>query len=133
MKKVIINRGLPGSGKSTRTRTKYPDAVVASADHWFERSGTYVFNPRDLPLAHASCKRVWREAMAAGAPVIVVDNTHVQKWTYADVLKEAAAHGYEVEFEVTFDGGLSDAELAARNAHGVPESAIASMRAKWQW
>jgi predicted kinase len=133
MKVVVINRGLPGSGKSTRTRLKYPTAVVASADHWFERSGKYLFDARQLPKAHAACKAVWKEAMERGVPVIVVDNTHVQKWTYADVLEKAAVYGYQVEFEVTFDGSLSDAELAARNAHGVPESAIASMRAKWEW
>ena len=30
-----------------------------------------------------------------------------------------------------FDGGLTDAQLAARNIHGVPEATIAKMRARY--
>ena len=44
------------------------------------------------------------------------------------------ARKLNVEIKVidVFDGGLTDAELAERNAHGVPEEVIGRMRARYQ-
>lgn len=46
MRNVIIMRGVPGSGKSTYVRNRYPEARVVSADRYFTdpATGEYRFD-----------------------------------------------------------------------------------------
>ena len=53
---MFINRGLPGSGKSTlssRIRSVYKSAIICSADDYFtDENGIYNFDINKRPLAH---------------------------------------------------------------------------------
>lgn len=132
MKKVYIMRGLPGAGKSTWIKNNTPGAVVCSADHFFEKSGTYQFDPTNLGKAHAECFAKFQKALERGAETIVVDNTNTTKWEFEKYQNLANLHGYDVELVKIFDGGLSDEDLANRNTHGVPLENIRRMRSRWQ-
>lgn len=132
MKKVYIMRGLPGAGKSTWTKNNAPGAVICSADHFFERDGTYRFDPTNLGKAHAECFAKFQKALERGAEAIVVDNTNTTKWEFEKYQNLADLHGYDVELVNIFDGGFSDEDLANRNTHGVPLESIRRMRSRWQ-
>lgn len=125
MKYVYILIGVPGSGKSTFTdQFPNPDKVICSADHFFSKSGTYLFEGGKLPQAHAECMAKFKKALSDQASLIFVDNTNIlpqHRAPYEDLAKE---FGYEVAHRV-FD---VDPKLAhARNVHGVPLASIQRM------
>lgn len=122
--KVMILRGLPGSGKSTFTR-QYEGAVICSADHYFETLDGYKFNPSELPNAHAACFRKFLGALQNGHDdVIIVDNTNTTAWEISPYV--AAAQAYGIEAEVVHIE--CDPEVAfTRQTHGVPRHAFEAM------
>ena len=135
MKRLVILRGLPGSGKSTyiRQHLNGPDVVVCSADDFFiSEEGEYIFDPSQLPMAHGKCQEKALLAMDGCAHHIVIDNTNTTHGEFYLYRVVAKLYGYTVEVHDLFDAGLTDAELAARNRHGVPEIAIAAMRGRWE-
>lgn len=121
MKKLVVLRGLPGSGKSTYQRSHFPDAVVASADQYFMVDGEYRFKPALLGEAHGACCRTVIGALQAGAELIVVDNTALSSVEIAPYILLAQAHGYSAEI-ITLR--CDPATAAARNVHGVPAEII---------
>jgi len=133
LRRLVILRALPGAGKSTWIRQHLrPPYVVCSADHYFERNGGYCFNPAELGAAHSACQVNALRAMKAGHPLIVLDNTNVQRSDFAIYAEMAALFGYDVEEVALFDGGCTDEQLAERNVHGVPLEIIQGMREKWE-
>ena len=123
--KVLILRGIPGAGKSTFQKALPGRVLVCSADHYFERSGSYQFNPAELPKAHGECLKKFVEGIQRGlADTIVVDNTST---TVAEVAPYAAlALAYGCELEVVTVECAPDVG-AARNTHGVSLAACTAM------
>lgn len=118
---AIIMQGVPGCGKSTYLMLQHPDAVVCSADFYFQRDGEYRFNPRELDKAHATCFRCFIEALAAGAPKVAVDNTNIYVVHMAPYYLAARAFEYDVEIvRVVCDPAVA----AERNVHSVPSRSI---------
>lgn len=128
MKLVTIMRGIPGSGKSTYTK-QFPNAVICSADHYFEKDGEYRFDKNKLGVAHHQCKMRFHAALIDGEEHVIVDNTNMTLREMEDYIMEAKFFGYPVEFvEVE-----CPVEIAhARNAHGVPLEAVKRMAARFQ-
>jgi predicted kinase len=129
---VVIMRGLPGSGKTTRARELAPeyDAVIVSADDFFVTDGVYNFDPSELPEAHAQCQARALKALRAGRSV-VVDNTNTQRWEMEPYLTLAALFGAEVWIESV--GNLTDIALyTKRNSHGVLFNAILAMAERFE-
>lgn len=135
---LVILRGLPGSGKSTLA-LGYPEPrVICSADSFFVSAvdGSYHFDPRLLGAAHEQCRSLALATLRHYSDdecVIVIDNTNSRYWEFAQYRDMARDHGHTVSIRDLFDGGLSNAELAHRNSHGVPESSIARMRDRWEF
>jgi tRNA uridine 5-carbamoylmethylation protein Kti12 len=137
---MYLVAGLPGTGKTTLARMltkahlhKGENAVHYEADQFFEDAkGAYVFLPSQLKNAHKWCQEQTRNAAVADTPVIVVSNTFVKSWEADAYVDIAQAHGYEV-VNITMDNDMwTDAQLAKRNVHKVPQEKIAQMRQNWE-
>jgi nicotinate-nucleotide pyrophosphorylase len=151
-KVVIILRGLPGSGKSTRSaqiaaeakRTAaaaaaallMSDPVVAihSTDSFFVNSaGRYHFEPSLLSINHQRNLDAFNESLAAGVGIVIVDNTNLQPWQYEKYVRAAWAAGYRVKEEVVGEfTEAAAAEYAARNVHGVSYEKLLVMLDQWR-
>ena len=123
---LVLVRGLPGVGKSTAAG---PDSIAA--DDFFVEDGVYAFDPAGLPAAHAQCQTRCRKALEAGQNAKIA-NTFTQRWEMQPYLDMAAELNAEIKVVDMFDGGLSDEQLSERNVHGVPQAAIAAMRARYE-
>jgi predicted kinase len=124
-KKVILLRGISGSGKSTYIDRYLPNAYVCSADHFFRREdGSYRFNATQLHMAHRICQEKFTKALEVTEPLVVVDNTNTRYKEYRYYLQEARKFGYRVEF-VRLEIPVEVA--AARNVHRVPREAVLRM------
>jgi predicted kinase len=124
MMKVIVMQAISGGGKTTWIRNNYPEAVVTSADHFFEKTGEYDFVPQKLPEAHGECFRDYIGYISAPGPrtgTVIVDNTGTSIAELAPYCAAALAYGHELEI-VSLD---CDPKVAhARNVHGVPLAAV---------
>jgi len=125
MAKLLIIRGVPGSGKSTIAQ----DYVAQGYAH-FEADmyhinvhNKYDWKPENVKKSHAWCFDQTAKALAAGDNV-VVSNTFARKWEYESYIKLAKANGAEVEI-ITATGNYS-------NIHNVPDHTIARMRRRWE-
>jgi predicted kinase len=138
MKTLIIMRGLPGSGKSSVVKlltTGHPaEGVICSADHYFEKDGEYRFDPKLLGKAHAASLKLAQDAMGAGVPLVIVDNTNTQRWEFEKYVEAAKEYGYVIH-ELTIGRPTHPSEVekcSARNTHGVPKDAIKRMAERFE-
>lgn len=127
--RVVIMRGVPGSGKSTYVKANYPGAFVVSADDYFTRDGVYTFDPAKLGEAHKNCLRRFL-AFLRTAPhdsTLVVDNTNTHAHEIAAYYRLAECYAESVEIVHIRPGLASWYNAAARNVHGVPVDLVARM------
>ncbi len=137
MLKVIIARGVSGSGKSTFCKSLgeevYPNPrmAIVSADDYFNEWGDYkkVFDPKLLPQAHKVCQKNFLEHLQAKTPLVVVDNTNIESWEIAFYYQAAELWGYSVEI---VNIPCDPYEAWERNIHGVPLKVVLSMHKRLQ-
>ena len=137
--RVILLVGCSGSGKSTYAHGHFPDALVVSADHYFEelaastnQSFEEVWNLWQLGSAHSLCQQRFLNAISKKVPIVIVDNTNVRRADRQRYIKMAKDLGGETELHV-FSPWIhgepppSPKKIKAyvklchgRNTHGVP-------------
>lgn len=162
MKKLIVLRGVPGSGKSheaTRIRNEAisdgKTSKIHSTDSYFlvTESGSdpkYVFDQNKIGDYHRQNQQAARQSMKSGVDVVIIDNTNTRFREFYDYVFSAVDQGYEVEFvepsspwwcsvKPLLHGHRSEKKLTEhaktftkRNAHGVPENAIMRMLVRWE-
>ena len=148
MNKVIIMRGLPGSGKSRWVRNFVrgnPDAVVCSADDFFmvddmptgilrgEVSKVYRFDPTKLSEAHNECFNRYLRCLEKGTPIVIVDNTNIHHWEYRNYERVARMLKYEVEIVQLYAETTRQVQICiARNNHRVPGDIIARLAVEFE-
>jgi predicted kinase len=117
---LIIIRGLPGSGKTTIAKTRYPSHVLCEADQYFEgENEKYEFDPTKLPKAHEACFQKAKEALFKGHSVVVA-NTFVRTWEYQRYL------------DLPFTIKVVEAKGNYGSIHSVPLEVIERMRKRYQ-
>jgi len=137
---LIIMRGIPGSGKSTKAKELAgANGVIHSTDNVIEEQGDYnAFFKRmteekdftDLSRAHSTNLKNLIKSLKDGVSPVILDNTNIRQNEPKAAVKAALELGLDDKNIKVVDigtGGLSAEELAARNTHGVPLEKIKSM------
>lgn len=136
---LIIMRGIPGSGKSTKAKSLVGQGKIHSTDDVIEAGGDYNeffakmiankdFNP--LSQAHSTNLKNAIQSMSAGVTPVIVDNTNIKQNEPKAYVMAALEMGYadnNIKFVDIGTAGLEAEELAKRNAHGVPLEKIKAM------
>jgi len=129
MKKLILLRGLPGSGKSTMAKSL--GGLHLEADMYFMQDGTYQFDVTKLKDAHTWCQNEVNTAMILNHTTgknerIIVSNTFTQEWEMKAYYELAESYGYTV-FSLVVEnrhGGV--------NEHGVPTDKLEQMKNRFE-
>jgi predicted kinase len=123
---LIIVRGLPGSGKSTFSKSLGGEHIEADMFFVDKETGEYKFDATKLKYAHNWCGDVVETWMEDGLKKIVVSNTFTQEWEIEEYYKLAEKYGYMV-FSIIVEnrhGGI--------NEHNVPEEKLEQMKHRFQ-
>ena len=136
---LIVMRGIPGAGKSTKAKTLVREGVIHSTDTIIERTGDYngffakMIESKDftaLSKAHSTCFTEAVTSMKNGVTPVVIDNTNIKMNEAKNFVKAALTMGYadeNIKFVDIGTAGLTAEVLAERNTHGVPLEKIVSM------
>jgi len=132
--KVLIMRGISGSGKSTYANNiaKQSDkAIICSADNfWIDDVGNYNFDRNRLSEAHAWCYAHFVGTLTTNYhDIVIVDNTNTQLSEIAPYIAHANYHNADIEIVRCV---CPHEEAAKRNVHGVPAKTVESMQKRMQ-
>ena len=117
---LLLICGLPGSGKSTLAKElKKTGRAHFETDQFFYKRGTYVFDVKRLPEAHAWCLDLATRALNAGQP-IVISNTFVHK------------HNMKQYLQLNPTALILEMGGTWQNIHGVSGVVIGKMRTEWE-
>jgi tRNA uridine 5-carbamoylmethylation protein Kti12 len=127
MAEMVLIRGLPGSGKTTKgwtlKNTGIVDFVIA-ADDWFEDANRkYNFNPKFLPEAHAWCRSSTAKCILEGYRVAVC-NTFTKIDEMVPYFNLAVKLGCKVR--------VIEMKTQYGSVHNVPEDKMKQMAARWE-
>lgn len=120
--KLILIRGLPGSGKSSLAAS-LRGFMHFEADQFFDGPDGYKFDASSLKDAHAWCLLKSLSALKEGHDV-VVSNTFTRHWEMKDYINGAAFLGVVPQI-ITCHGEW-------QNVHNVPSERIEQMRSRWE-
>jgi len=136
---LVIMRGIPGAGKSTKAKSLVGKGKIHSTDDVIEAGGDYneffakmIANKDFTPLsrAHSTNLNNAIASMKAGVTPVIVDNTNIKQNEPKAYVIAALEMGYadnNIKFVDIGSAGLEAAELAKRNSHGVPLEKIEQM------
>jgi predicted kinase len=128
MKKIILLRGLPGSGKSSLAKLM-SNALTGfvEADMYFIQNGEYKFDASKLRQAHAWCQNQVEKWMGPhGLDDIIVSNTFTQEWEMQPYFELAEKYGYVI-FSLVVEN-----RHGGKNVHNVPEDKLEQMKNRFE-
>jgi len=103
-KLVIINRAVPGSGKTTYSKkivshftNKHIQVAVHSTDDYFlTADGRYNFDVQQLFTYHQQNLNQFKQSILQAIPVIICDNTNLLPWETEPYTAIAREYAYSV-------------------------------------
>lgn len=134
--KLIILRGLPGSGKSHLANclvNSFTNSEVCSADNYFGKNEAYNFDPNLLKQAHDYCYNVCVEYLQNKVPTVIIDNTNSTLKEYAKYIAAANCFGYvSLVLEIPTKTEELAKEFIKRSIHSVSMSDGLKMFGRWE-
>ena len=136
---LIVMRGIPSSGKSTKAKELVGEGVIHSTDTVIESQGDYnkffqlMFESKDftpLSRAHSTNLKNVVASLKEGVSPVILDNTNIKQNEPKVAVKAALELGladHNIKFVDVGTAGLTAEQLAGRNTHGVPLEKIQSM------
>jgi predicted kinase len=128
---VVIMRGVPGSGKTTWHKVNFPKAIVCSADDFHMVYSLYVFDPKNIGLAHGACLKKFTVSVLqrplTDEATIVVDNANSRLWELSPYLKLAEAFSVPCRIVRCHCSVCSVEEAFRRGTHSVPADRLFDM------
>lgn len=139
--KLVIMRGVPGSGKSTEGKILVGEGVVHSTDTLIEMGGEGAYARHFAAMvesgnwsAHSRMHNQnflnAKESMLEGISPVVVDNTNIKASEPKKYVEAALKMGFDeanIKIVDVGTGGCTAEALAERNTHNVPLATIEKM------
>lgn len=127
-KKLIIMRGLPGSGKSEKAKQLVENGVIHSTDSYFIQDGVYRFDENNVSVFHDLNLMSAIGSMKKGMTPIIIDNTNLISFYCEEYVDNAKMYGYEITIvEPSSPWAFDVDELVKRNVHNTSRDIIVSM------
>ena len=135
--KVILLRGISGSGKSTYTTSlvkgmKKVEYRICSVDNYFMNNGEYTFNPRLLDKAHRDCFCDFRIALERRVDLVIVDNTNTRLYELSPYVMTAKVNMRKNDTLEIIRLNCSVALAFDRNIHGVSYGSVDNMKKRME-
>ena len=126
--RLIIIRGLPGSGKTHYAKKHWPGSLLLEGDQYFtDVDGNYNFGKGHLDNSTKYVDVMLETACKCGVPSIVVTGTSPNAMTAIGYAKIAKHYGYTVKFYwIDYNNGNTN-----QNRHYLPAEVIRSMKSSW--
>jgi hypothetical protein len=137
--KLIIMRGIPGAGKSTKANSIVGEGIIHSTDNLIEATGDYrgffarlieSGDFKDLSRMHSKNLSNAIKSIKDGISPVVIDNTNIKANEAKAYVVAALENGLDDNNISIVDigtRGLTADELAVSNTHGVPLDKIKMM------
>ena len=132
-KKLIILRGLPGSGKSVIARKLVGNGIIHSTDDYLIKNGKYEFDHDNIAKFHYFNLMDSIRSMKKGISPLIIDNTNIMAFHCINYVEQGKMYGYEIEVvEADTPWAFDVEELVKRNSHNVPKETIIDMLQKYE-
>jgi predicted kinase len=132
-KKLIILRGLPGSGKSDIAKKLVGNGVIHSTDNYLIKNGVYEFDNENIAKYHYYNLMDSIRSMKKGVSPIIIDNTNITVSSCINYVEQGKMYGYEIVIiEPDTPWAFDVEELVKRNSHDVPKDRIIDMLQKYE-
>jgi predicted kinase len=144
MKRLILMRGVSGSGKSTvaeKLQKELGGVIYSTDDFFIQDDGRYLFDGSKLQENHQKNKDRTEKAMIEGISPIIIDNTNRAAWEMKDYAILAQKYGYSIEIrqpgdsdfpEVDFDEIMRRQEQRKDQNKSLPPHVIQNMIKNFQ-
>lgn len=134
MKKLIVIRGIPSSGKSTLAKklAEENNGLIFSTDNFFMKDGKYNFSFVVLDKAHQWNKSCVDKAMWDGEKYLIIDNTNTTWDEIYPYVRRGIDFNYQISIIEPDNPERFDVKKAfERNTHGVPMATLQKMVSRW--